>query len=107
MIIATDFDGTLCVHRYPNIGYRNLPLIEWLIQQRKDGHQLILWTCRNGSLLTEAVSWCKEFGLEFDAINEDVPSIKHSDFGREKSIKVYADVYIDDRSINFPSEVSK
>jgi hypothetical protein len=38
--------------------------------------------------------------LEFDAVNDDVPAIKQSAFGRDKSGKVYADIYIDDRNVD-------
>ena len=37
MIIAVDFDGTLCEHQYPEIGEPNLKLINILIDKRKKG----------------------------------------------------------------------
>lgn len=104
MILGIDFDGTLCEHKYPEIGEPNVYLINRLKRLRKLGHKLILWTCRDGKPLEEAVAWCKMFNLEFDAINDDLPEIKAS--FKDHSRKVYADVYIDDRNIeikNFKS----
>ena len=101
MIIACDFDGTLCEHKYPEIGEPNLLLIKSLIKKRQQGDQVILWTCRAGDDLQRAVDWCfLQHGLTFDAINRDVDDIVHSNFGINKSGKVYADVYLDDRNLD-------
>jgi len=99
MIIAVDFDGVICEHAFPDIGRENWSIIAWLIDRKKHGNKLILWTCRDSQYLTEAIEWCKKRNLEFDAVNEDIDSVKDSDFGKGKSCKVYADVYLDDRNI--------
>ncbi len=101
LICAVDFDGTLCEHKFPSIGKANIELINALIEFKKNGHQVVLWTCRNGKYLEEAVEWCRLLGLEFNALNEDIPEIKNSGkdgFGGTKSCKVYADFYLDDRN---------
>lgn len=95
-IIAVDFDGTLCTECFPAIGMPNLPLISLLKELRRQGCQVILWTCRCGERLSEAVEWCRRFGLEFDAVNENVPDTIEK-YGTE-SRKISADVYVDDRS---------
>lgn len=95
-IIAVDFDGTLCSECYPEIGLPNLPLIFLLKQLRAQGKKVILWTCRCGERLEEAIGWCEAFGLTFDAVNENVPEILEL-YGME-SRKISADVYIDDKS---------
>lgn len=69
-IIAVDFDGTLCSECYPAIGMPNLPLFALLKGARRQGKKVILWTCRCGDLLEEAVAWCRMFGLEFDAVKK-------------------------------------
>ena len=74
-VIAVDFDGTLCKDCYPGIGIPNMRLIKSLINNRKQGDKLILWTCREGDRLEEAVNWCRGFGLEFDAVNENVQEL--------------------------------
>jgi len=100
MIIAVDFDGTLCEYKFPSIGEANMPLITALRLAQLQGHKLILWTCRKEVYLAEATKWLAEnHGLYFDAVNEDLPEIKDSEFGRGKSHKVFADIYLDDRNI--------
>ena len=97
MTIAVDFDGTIVEHRYPEIG-REIPFaIDTLKMLTKDGHRLILWSVREGHLLDEAVTWCRERGLEFYAINKDFPeeTTQHENFSR----KLKADLFIDDRNI--------
>lgn len=95
-IIAVDFDGTLCSDCYPGIGIPNLPLIYLLIRLRRQEKRVILWTCRCGVQLEEAVAWCREYGLEFDAVNANVEETLMR-YGTE-SRKISADVYIDDRA---------
>ncbi len=100
MIIAVDFDGTLCDHCYPGIGKPREKLIEKLkLRQSEYNDKIILWTCRSGKYLADAVKWCENHGLILHAVNEDIKSIKLSQFGKEKSCKIYADVYIDDRNL--------
>ena len=56
-IYAVDFDGTLCENAWPNIGEPKSDVIYMLKKLRKEGSKLILWTCREGVLLDEAVMW--------------------------------------------------
>lgn len=121
LTIAVDFDGTLVANKYPNIGEPlqgfafTKTLIDELKLLRANGHKVILWTCRSGLLLKEAVSFCKEQGLEFDAINDNLEEDK--EFWKDsiewsidngKARKIYADIYIDDRalSVDFQSCLS-
>ena len=93
-IIAVDFDGTLCTNCYPYIGDANLILIDYLKIQKENGSKIILWTCRAGQLLDDAVTWCKKQGLTFDAVNENLPEIIET-FGSDTR-KIFANEYIDD-----------
>lgn len=95
-IIAVDFDGTLCSDCYPKIGEANEGLIRRLKELQAGGDRLILWTCRQGVPLEEALHFCLLRGLRFDAINENLPEIVEL-YGSD-SRKIYADIYIDDRS---------
>ena len=99
-IMAIDFDGTLCEDAFPGIGQPNWPLILYLKEKQREGSKLILWTCRCGNALTEAVDWCKKHGLVFDAVNANVPE-NILQYGGSDSRKIYADVYIDDRAENW------
>jgi hypothetical protein len=102
LIFAVDFDGTLCSYNWPDIGEPNKKLIQDLICRRAIGDKVVLWTCRANEKLDEAVAWCKKHGLEFDAINDNLPNIKKS-FGVD-SRKIFANYYIDDRALN-PEEI--
>jgi hypothetical protein len=94
-IIATDFDGTLCEDKWPDIGEPNEQIIRYLKEQKVAGAKIILWTCRVKNKLYEAVDWCCEHGLTFDAVNANIPEVINY-FGTD-SRKVFAHEYIDDR----------
>ena len=89
IIIAVDFDGVIVENRFPSIGRPHMGVINGLIERRKKGDKLILWTCRCGQQLTDAVAFCRNMGLEFDAVNENLQMMidKHGSDSR----KVYAD----------------
>jgi hypothetical protein len=97
-VMKVDFDGTLCVDQYPGIGVANRRFINDLIDARRNGHKIILDTCRTGNLLDEAVRWCKAHGLEFDAVNKNLPE-RTAEFGGDCR-KISADFGFDDRSIH-------
>ena len=95
-IIAVDFDGTLCENRWPKIGKPNMELIEYLIEEQRIGSRVILWTCRSGSELHEAILWCERHGLRFDGVNCNMPDAIDM-FGGSDPRKIFAHEYIDDR----------
>lgn len=97
-IYAVDFDGTLCESQWPGIGAPNRELIEHLIRRREEGCRVILWTCRIGDRLQEAVDWCKSYGLEFDAVNDNLPE-NIEKYGNNPR-KIYATCYIDDLAVD-------
>ncbi len=97
MTIAVDFDGTIVEHRYPEIG-REIPFAtDALKMLAKEGHRLILWSVREDRLLEEAVTWCRERGVEFYSVNKDYPEEKQSHDNYSRKLKV--DLFIDDRNI--------
>lgn len=97
MVIAVDFDGTLCKDKFPSIGRANGKLINDLIRAREKGDKVILWTCRAGDQLEDAVRWCEAQGLVFDAVNENLK--EHIEMYGGDTRKVFADVYIDDKNL--------
>lgn len=100
MILAIDFDGTLAENgAYPKIGKPIKNNIDYVKKMKEEGHKLILWTCRELEPLSEAISWCKNQGIIFDAINENIdPEKQKLGFGYN-SRKIYADIYFDDKAI--------
>ena len=97
MTIAVDFDGTIVEHEYPKIG-KPIPFAIDVLKklQYEDHHMLILWTVREGTLLDEAVEYCKNKGLEFYAVNKNFPE---ETLEPGISRKIVADIYIDDRNL--------
>lgn len=96
-IIAVDFDGTLCVNKWPEIGDQNWSVINMLKRRKAGGDRLILWTCREGEMLQAALKWCGEHGLRFDAVNNNLPE-RIAKYGNNPR-KVSADEYWDDKAI--------
>lgn len=99
-IFAVDFDGTLIKgNTWPDLnGEMNRPMIDYLNMERSRGTKVILWTNRSGQALEDAIDICKAHGLEFDAVNENLPEIIKA-YGND-SRKISADRYIDDRAID-------
>lgn len=95
-IYAVDFDGTLAKTKFPEIIAPIEEMFEVCQQIKENGDILILWTCRCGKDLEDAVAFCKEHGLEFDYINENVPE-NIEKWGND-SRKIFAHEYIDDKS---------
>ncbi len=100
LIFAVDFDGTLVEHNFPNIGATKTDVLEFVRKLQAQGHKFILFTCRNGASLQEAINWCIDRGIPPDAVNDDVKSIKESAFGKEKSVKPFAHYYVDDCAVS-------
>ncbi len=99
LTIAVDFDGTIVEHKYPSIGKEKPFAVDTLKALAEDGHRLILWTSRDGNLLEDAVEFCRKRGLEFYAVNSNHPAGYLFQGRSDKSQKVIADVYIDDRNL--------
>ena len=104
-IYAIDFDGTLCQSMYPGIGSAIQKNIDFVKKLREQGSKTILWTCRTDVILKEAVDWCKENGLEFDAVNENIQESIDAYGGDTR--KVYADFYIDDKNLAIADTLSE
>lgn len=98
VIYAVDFDGTLSFGRYPDVGEPNTLLIGFLKREQAQGARLILNTCRTGDHLKAAVDYCKEHGLEFEFVNENLPELVELYGGDTR--KINADFYIDDKAVN-------
>ena len=97
LTICFDFDGVCAVYDerqgcdvFGESVHEVSKLTRWLTQA---GHSCILWTCRLAT--PKLVNWLKENGFVFDSINSTAHNPPYT------STKPVADVYIDDRGINF------
>ena len=96
-VIAIDFDGTLFENEWPEIGMPIAPNINRAKNEKANGAVLILWTCREGEKLAEALAACRAAGLEFDYVNENTDELKAA-FGTDPR-KIAATEYWDDRAV--------
>jgi len=102
MYIAVDFDGTVVDHQFPSIGAPVPGAIEWMKKFHELGAHLILYTMRSdgqraGDVLTEAVDYLKDQGVQLFAVNAN----PHQE-SWTTSPKVYAHYYIDDAAAGTP-----
>ena len=97
-IIAVDFDDTLCENAWPGIGEPIQEVLAAVKAEQAKGAKLILWTCRRGKPLDKAVEWCSAQGLEFDAVNENLPETIERYGGDSR--KITCDVYIGDEAVS-------
>ena len=97
-IIAVDFDGTLVKDIFPMIGAPIKETVDRIKQEQANGSKIILWTCRNGKALEQAVEFCIEkLDIHFDAINENLDEVKVLYGGDTR--KVFATEYWDDKAV--------
>lgn len=107
--VAVDFDGTLCVDAFPEIGAPRSKVIAYVKGLAERGSKIILYTCReNGHqpLLDNAVAFCEAQGIPLYAVNENPGNAWPAKLGQnpDKLRKVYASLYIDDKAIT-PDEI--
>lgn len=96
MIIAVDFDGTCVAHEYPEVG-RDIGAVPVLRELVDAGHDLILYTMRDGSRLKDAVNWFNWHKIPLFGVNTNPEQKRWT-----SSPKAYADLYIDDAAAGCP-----
>ena len=92
VIYAVDFDGTLSFGRFPGVGDPNDNLFRFLKAEQESGARL------TGDDLAVAVEYCRDHGLEFEFVNENLPELIELYGGDTR--KINADFYIDDKAVN-------
>ena len=93
MILAVDYDGTL-----DNGQEINLTLLNKLKKHQKHGDIVILWTCRDGKRLQEALNTLAHSGFKPNLVNQNAPQVIQT-LGYDPR-KILADVYIDDKALS-------
>ena len=101
-ILSCDYDDTIVFSEFPDHGEFKMDIINKIKEFKKHGSDLILLTCREGKNLESAISNCKKIGLEFDAVNENTPTIKKWLASKKEPLsrKPHADFYLDDKAMN-------
>lgn len=95
-IIGVDFDGTLAISRgtYPEITGEITEILDYVTEEQAKGAHVILITMREGKELEDAVKWCRNRGLVFDAVNDNLDFMK--EFFHNNPRKIFCTEYIDD-----------
>ena len=82
-IVAIDFDGTLVADKYPSIGEPNLDMFQLCARLKEAGVKLILWTCRDGDFLKDAVDYI---------CNGIAPQKRETVLSEEETVRDHADI---------------
>lgn len=98
LTLAIDFDGTIVQDAYPNIGSL-LPFAKETIRLLYYDYNcdIVIWTCRSGKEELDCEKFLIENNIPFTTINKNTPAVIQR-WNSDDSRKVYADIYIDDRS---------
>ncbi len=88
-------DSTLCYNCSPFIGGEVPDAIRVVKRLQDAGHILILYTMRVDELLTDAVKWCSDRGINFKYVNRN-------EMYETGSRKVYFHLLIDDKALGIP-----
>lgn len=98
IVIAVDFDGTIVKNKWPGIGklrFLAKPVLRWLYKRVI----LILYTCREGEKLGDAINELQKHQIKFDEYNANYWKRIH-EYGGDCR-KISADLYLDDKAF-FP-----
>lgn len=93
IIIAVDYDDT--IFDYTGSGDTSNYVFDLVLKCKELAKaRVILFTCREGLALNAAIFSCKEKGLKFDSVNENLPEVVLGYVSR----KPFYNVLLDDRS---------
>ena len=95
-ILALDLDDTALIDEHPEMGEPVDGIIPQLEALKALGWVVVIWTVRDEP--KKIAEHLKRIGLPFDYINDHPWNFPHS------SRKIYADVYLDNRALNFDGE---
>ena len=95
-VLAVDLDGTLLKDDHPALG-KPIPGLDAVLKAvRAAGWVVVIWTVRTED--SKIRKYLEEEGIPFDYINEN----PYGPAGGSR--KIYADVYLDNRAIQFDGE---
>jgi hypothetical protein len=96
MDIILDFDGSVVLHCFPEIGgdIGAVPILKKLIE---NNHRLILFTMRSEKFLDDAVKWFNDNNIVLYGIQ-----VNPTQYTWTKSPKAYGSLIIDDAALGAP-----
>jgi len=107
LIVAIDFDKTICDTQYPLMGDLFENAKEVINKLYAQGAYIIIWTCRTGKAMYEAEAFLLAQGINFHKINDHHPN-GMLNYGTERQMehqlesrKVWSHILIDDTSLDW------
>ena len=104
VVLAVDFDGTICTENYPEIGREREGAKEIINKLYEEGYAIVINTCRSNINGTDAAGMAKDFlrirGIKYDSFNNNLNFL--IDLYEGDCRKISADVYIDDKCLFNP-----
>lgn len=101
VVLAIDFDGTICEAFYPEVGEEMEGAKEYINRLYDEGYVVIINTCRTDGEEFKARSMAECFlkarGIKYHLINENYSPL--IDLYGIDCRKISADVYVDDRGL--------
>jgi len=96
-ILAVDIDDTIIKKEKDYVPRVLLPGSKEVLNWAKDkGCYIIIWTCRYGDMLKQALDFIDKQGIKYDIVNNNAPWLEI-----ETSRKIFYDLLIDDRALGF------
>ena len=97
LVIAIDFDGTICELKFPEVGEMR-PMADFYIRKLySEGHHIVINTCRSGKYEGMAEDFLKENNIPYHYINSNMPYLIEQ-YGQDCR-KISADIYVDDKCL--------
>lgn len=97
IIIAIDFDGTICEAQYPEVGKERECAKEYINKLYDLGYGIVINTCRTLHAATNAINFMEERGIKYHYFNTNFPHLIE-EYGNDCR-KISADIYVEDRCL--------
>ena len=97
LVIAIDFDGTICELAFPEVGAMKKMAKHYINKLYDEGHKILINTCRSGLYEGMAETFLKENGIKYHYINSNLLYLIEN-YGQDCR-KISADIYIDDKCL--------
>lgn len=97
-IIAIDFDGTICMSNYPELGMERKDAGLYMRHLITKGYGIVINTCREGLALADAIKWLHLHNIPYHYVNCNFPHLIEQ-YGADCR-KISADLYLDDKCIS-------
>ena len=96
-ILAIDFDSTICMSDYPELGVERENAGDVIRQFVKQGYGIVINTCRTNEPLAAAIVWLRDNNIPYHYVNCNFPHL--IEYFNSDCRKISADIYIDDKCL--------